>query len=349
MNTKHFDCHFEIKDIKQEGDLGIVEGFASTFGNVDKGRDIVQRGAFLDSIESIRSRKGHIPFLKQHNPNSIIGKVRAENMRETDQGLFIKAEINLGTTLGRDTFALLKEGDLDEFSIGFKTVKEEINAEKNVRNLITLELWEISVVTFPMNPDAIVTNVKSIFHDLPILRGENSEPNTQYEWDGVKALANIKTEKNHIGNAFLLENADNDEENKFLIADIVDGELKVIPRAVFTAAGALCGDRGTLGLSDEQKASVQRNIERYYEKLDIESPFKKGLGPNELGRMTIKQIKTYLRDNGFSVAGAEYLSCMASKGIKSLSNSGPKSQSDSGEERAFAEGLTDLTRKLKES
>ncbi len=342
MEKKVLDCQFsiDIKNIVEEDNIGIIEGIASAFGNVDDGRDIVVQGAFTESLRKIQSTKGKIPLLLQHSPKDVIGKIRSENIRETKEGLFVKAEINLGTTLGRDTFALVKNQDLDRFSIGYKTIESSIDTVNRARRLEVLDLWEVSVVSFAMNDKAAITAVKSIFHDLSILRDDDMQPNTRYEWDEAKALENITASQDDLKSAYLLENEEDDGENKFLIADIVDGELKAIPRAIFAAAGALCGDRGGLGLSDEQKTSMQRNIERYYEKLDIESPFKKGVGPNELGRMSPKQIKTYLRDNGFSGAGAEYLSHMASKGIKSLSDSGNNSPRDSGLD-ASLKGLRD--------
>lgn len=343
MKTKHFDCHFEIKSIKKEGDIGIVEGFASTFGNTDRVGDIIDPGAFTESLIEIERGKGHIPMLFQHRSDQVIGKFRAKDMRETDQGLFVRGEINLKTEKGRDTHALLEARDISDFSIGFRTREEHFDEVERVNHLEKLSLMEISIVTFPANEQAIVTDVKSVFHDLPILRDENSEPNTRHEWDKEKALENIEAFEGEKDHAFLWIDK---EDRKFLIADVIDGELKAVPRAIFAAAGALCGDRGALGISDDEKVAVRRNIERYYEKQDIESPFKKGLGPNELGRMSPKQIKTYLRENGFSVSGAEYLSHMASKGIKSLSDSGGNTQSDSGQVASVEYLLDELKSKV---
>ena len=163
-------------------------------------------------------------------------------------------------------------------------------------------------MTFPMNDLSRITAVKS----LPLLRNEDGTPDTKCPWDSAIAEINVKTL---------------DPEIECPFGDVVDGKLMAIPRGVFAAAGALASDRD---MPEEQKAATREVIEGYYKAMDMESPFEKGLGPNELGRMTIKQIKTYMRGHGFSGSGAEYLSHMIGKGIKSLSDSGTNSPSDSG-------------------
>lgn len=351
MKIEHFDCHFKIKEIKQDQDIGIVEGLASTFGNVDHMGDVIDQGAFKESIEDILNRKGHIPMLWQHDWRSVIGKFRANAMFETEEGLFVRGEINLNTQHGRDTHALLKAGDISDFSIGFRTRESHINDDTSTNHLEKVDLMEISIVTFPANDRAIVTAVKTVvpFQDLPILRNRDGEPNTRREWDSVKAIERVREftgsqdePSSSYKNAFLWfdgSNADNFTAYKLPIADIVGNEMVVIPRGVFAAAGALQGARGGVNIPDDQRPAVIVNVERYYDKMDLESPFTKGLGPNELGRMTPKMIKSYLRDNGFSVAGAEYLSDMANKGIKSLRDSGNNSPSDS--DNSSLKGLLD--------
>lgn len=340
-----FNCKFEMKDIKENGDIGIVEGLASTFGNTDRVGDVIVEGAFSESIQDIKGSKGHIPMLFQHDSRKVIGKFRAKDMKETTQGLFVKGEINLKTNLGKDTFELLKTEDISDFSIGFRIRESHFDDVDRVTRLEEIDLREISIVTFPCNEEAIVTGIKSVisFQDLPVLTNDEGEPNARHEWDSEKAIKNIKA----------LELSDDDYKNNFLyctddkeygpIVDVIKDEVIVIPRALFTAVGEIVSGKSII--PDEQVAKVTRNIERYYEKMGFESPFKKGLGRNELSRMSPKQIKSYMRDNGFSVAGAEYVSNMVNKGIKSLSNSGGTGPSNSDDSNGLKGLLTELKSK----
>lgn len=339
---KTLDFGFEVKSIKAEGDTGFVEGFASTFNNTDLVGDVIVRGAFTDTIRNITAAKGHIPMLWQHDRRNPIGKFRAEHMSEDGKGLFVKGEINLKVQQGRETFELLKADDISDFSIGFRTLEEEFDTARHVNIIQKIDLKEISLVTFPANIEAVVTGVKSVtpYEDLSILRCNDGSPNTKQDWDEGKAIENIKAFDGE-NTIYLWHDVEN-EKSFGVISDVIGGEIVVVPRAVFAAAGALAGMRGEM--ADEEKAGVQRNIERYYEKMDLESPFKKGLGPNELGRMSPKQIKSYMRANGFSNAGAEYASNMIKTGIKSLSDLGGKSQSDSDQ---TVTGLKELRDALK--
>ena len=326
------DCKLEIKRVDEENGIAIVEGFAATFGNTDLVNDVIVEGAFTESIAEIKAKKGHIPMLFQHEFRKIFGKFRATDMRETPAGLFVKGEINLRTDLGRNNFELLKAEDISDFSIGFRIRESHFDEVLGVNFLEKIDLKEISIVTFPANEMAVVTGVKSDAPDLPILRNFDGDPDTRKAWDSVLAVANI-SKLSSDENGLLWS----DETHKMTLADVVDSELVAIPRGIFAAAAALLG--GKSNIPDDQQPTVQKTIESYYAKMDLASPFSKGLGPNELSRMSPKMIKTYLRDNGFSVAGAEYLSDMANKGIKSLRDSGSKKPSDS--DNGSLKGLLD--------
>lgn len=332
-----FDCHFEIKNLHVENGIGIIEGLASTFGNTDRVGDVIAVGAFTDTIEEIKARKGHIPMLWQHDSRVVIGKFRASDMVETNQGLFVKGEINLNTAKGKDAHELLKAEDVSDFSIGFRTLESEFDEVARVNVIEKVDLREISIVTFPANEEAVVTAVKSVvpFQDLPIARNVDGTPDTRKEWnvetaaDNVLALAGDK-DSEVFKSAFLeLGEEEGEKVYKSQIADVIDGELAVVPRALFKAAAEV-----VISKSDTAD-HVKRNIERYYAKMDRESPFIKGISPDEVGCMSTKQIKTYLQNGGkFSRLGAERYTDLALKGEKyekSLSDSGNSSPSDSGE------------------
>ncbi|QKV18636.1 HK97 family phage prohead protease [Oricola thermophila] len=135
---------------------GRIAGYASVFGTVDLGRDLVERGAFAKSLE--RRGPGGIRMLFQHDPAQPIGRWTA--IREDARGLHVEGRISTEVAKGREVLALLRSGGLDGLSIGFRTVRARKDTRTGVRRIIEADLWEISVVTFPMHPEARVTAVK---------------------------------------------------------------------------------------------------------------------------------------------------------------------------------------------
>lgn len=153
-DLKYISAGFELKAEPDES--GVFEGYASVFGIVDRGNDVVLQGAF----EKTLARRGKIRMLWQHNPNEVIGVW--EDVREDSKGLFVRGRLLDGVQRGRESLELMRAGAIDSLSIGYKTVSAEYDDKRGVRNLSEIDLFEISVVTFPMLPDATVTDVKSI-------------------------------------------------------------------------------------------------------------------------------------------------------------------------------------------
>jgi len=135
---------------------GAVEGYASLFGEIDQARDMVMRGAFADTL----ARRGvnRIPMLFQHGPAEPIG-VWLE-LREDARGLLARGRLIPEVARARELLSLLSAGAIDGLSIGFKTVKGAIDPRTRVRRLIAVDLWEISIVTFPLLAGAHVRAVK---------------------------------------------------------------------------------------------------------------------------------------------------------------------------------------------
>jgi len=144
-------------DIKTEQE-GVFSGYASTFGNVDNGNDIVAKGAFTKSLAERPANK--VKLLSQHKTDEPIGIFT--EMFEDSKGLFVKGRLALGTQKGRETYELMKMGAIDGMSIGFRAnpEKQTYNESKRTRTLNEVQLLEISLVTFPMNERAIVQSVK---------------------------------------------------------------------------------------------------------------------------------------------------------------------------------------------
>ncbi|MFM2281027.1 MAG: hypothetical protein RLZZ444_3258 [Pseudomonadota bacterium] len=143
-------------EIKMLDGSGRFSGYASLFGEVDLGRDRVERGAFLRSL----ARRGApgVRMLYQHDPSEPIG--RWEVIREDGRGLYVEGVLSDGVARSREVHHLMKAGALDGLSIGFRTVRARAEPKSGVRLILEADLWEISIVTFPMLPGARVGEVK---------------------------------------------------------------------------------------------------------------------------------------------------------------------------------------------
>ena len=135
---------------------GSFEGYASLFGTVDMGQDVVMPGAFAESL--LKRGPSGIKMLWQHQASQPIGSW--QSVAEDGRGLKVKGRLNLNVSRAREILALMRDGALDGLSIGFKTEKSVRDKMTNVRRLTKLDLWEISVVTFPMLPEARISAVK---------------------------------------------------------------------------------------------------------------------------------------------------------------------------------------------
>ncbi len=128
-----------------------IEGYASVFGQGDQGGDVVAPGAFAASLAARGA--GRVRMLWQHDPAQPIGVW--EEVREDGRGLYVKGRLLTEVARGREAAALLEAGAIDGLSIGYRTVKAERDG-KGRRLLTQVELWEVSLVTFPMLPEARV-------------------------------------------------------------------------------------------------------------------------------------------------------------------------------------------------
>ena len=155
MNKK--DLSFEIKAVSDDG---LFSGYASVFDNVDSYGDIVRKGAFVESI-SEWERKGKMPpILWHHNPEDPIGVYT--KMQEDDKGLFVEGRLLIDDVpKARQTHALMKAGAIDGLSIGYKVKEYSFDAKNDIRELLKLKLGEVSIVTFPANPETRIEAVKS--------------------------------------------------------------------------------------------------------------------------------------------------------------------------------------------
>ena len=142
-------------------DRAEFDGYASVFGRVDLSGDKILPGAFGGKL--IPARISRVRMLYQHQTEAPIG--RWTDIREDHHGLFVRGELFLDTADGERVHRLVKGGAIDGLSIGFKTAKAR--AAPHGRALSKVELWEISVVTFPMSPTARIHRISEAGERLP--------------------------------------------------------------------------------------------------------------------------------------------------------------------------------------
>ena len=150
--------------IKATGEDGTVEGYGSVFGVRDNYDDVIAKGAFIQSLKDHKAAGTMPAMLWQHDADKPIG-VWTE-MVEDEKGLRIKGQLAMETVKGKEAHALLKMGALNGLSIGFMSKEWSYDRETEVRTLTAIDLWEVSLVTFPANEKARVTNVKASPDDV---------------------------------------------------------------------------------------------------------------------------------------------------------------------------------------
>lgn len=148
-----------IKALGADDKVGTFEGYASVFGVVDSYRERVMPGAFIQSLVDHKQRGTKVKMFFYHDPRMVIG--RWVDMAEDKKGLYVKGQLNLNVNAGREAHELLKTGDMDGISIGYREVEAENDGATGVRNLIKLDLVEASLVSLPANVRAVVDDVKS--------------------------------------------------------------------------------------------------------------------------------------------------------------------------------------------
>lgn len=155
----HVEVFSEIKAMHEtDPEKGTFEGYGSIFKNTDLGNDVIMPGAFTKSLANTGA-KG-VKLLYQHKSDMPIGVF--DEISEDSSGLRVKGRLALNTQAGREAYELMKMGALDGLSIGFRVNPKaiEYDNKKRTRYIKEVDLMEISLVTFPMNPKARIRSVK---------------------------------------------------------------------------------------------------------------------------------------------------------------------------------------------
>ena len=153
---------------------GVFVGYASLFGVRDAAGDMVMPGAFAASLK-IRGA-ANIRMLFQHDPAEPVGTWL--EMIENERGLYVRGRLDCNVQRGRELLSLLESGGLDGLSIGFKTVSAAREKFTRTRQLLAVDLWEVSLVTFPMLMGARVSELKR--HAFATAERLFQQPNRQH-------------------------------------------------------------------------------------------------------------------------------------------------------------------------
>lgn len=180
----------ERKSFKFESKVNLekntFEGYAAAFNNKDSHNDIIEPGAFAKTLKESTNR---IKVLWQHDTWSPIG-IPTE-MYEDNKGLYVRAKISQ-TQQGKDALILMKDGVINELSIGYNAIKHMMDEETGVRHLKELKLMEFSPVTWASNDQAIITGAKQSMELQAMLKGINdikpTNMNTNLINEAIEAL-----------------------------------------------------------------------------------------------------------------------------------------------------------------
>lgn len=195
IDTK-FQVPFELKALKDDGTFS---GYGSVFDVEDCYKEVVKAGAFKKSLAAWKKKGQLPPMLWQHDARLPIGKYTS--MKEDGQGLLVEGKLLKDSIqLAADAYTLLKEGVVTGLSIGFVTKRHEWDSEQRTRYLLEVDLWELSLVTFPANQEAGVTAVKSAdeigsireFEDFLKLHGYSDREATRIASKGFTSGLNVR-------------------------------------------------------------------------------------------------------------------------------------------------------------
>lgn len=153
----HHDIGFQIKEVRNSGTFA---GYGSVYGNVDSGLDIMAKGCFTESLADMAAKSRMPAMLWQHRQGEPIGAYTA--MKEDENGLYVEGKLALKTQRGAEAYELMQMKAISGLSIGFQTRTDSYDQKSGIRTVTKADLWEVSLVTFPMNDMARVATVKSI-------------------------------------------------------------------------------------------------------------------------------------------------------------------------------------------
>lgn len=342
------DTVFKIKQINEDENYGYIEGYASVFDIPDTYKDIVKKGAFLKNIENKKnSDDPTIPMLWSHEKNNPIGYFSVNEMFEDDLGLYVKGKILLSIPQGRTVYSLLKAGVCNKMSIGYIIRKDYYNTMNRTRELIDIDLYEISLVMFPANKSAKILNVKSMINikDFDISNPEKVIDCKQAEENINKILENKEYKEEDF---YLLNNS---EQREGLFVDIVDGKPEINIKSIVDFSKK--ENIKNLNINETQKKQLETKINSLFslirEKtndLTYISPFEVQQGI--ISNFTIKDCERFLKKAGLTNSGFKTFFERIGE-LKGCGNKKPKKTNQSKNEEVVEESKKEIDHSLDEN
>lgn len=161
MKRKVRNFTFDVKEVDEEGNFS---GYASVYHVIDAYREKVAPGAFGKSLDKWKAKGRLPPALWQHRPAEPVGPFT--KMVEDERGLYTEGRLLVKEVQrAAEARALMKARAVDGMSIGFNSIIEEWDNEQKLTTLKEIDLWEVSIVTFPANSESLITEVRSMFGD----------------------------------------------------------------------------------------------------------------------------------------------------------------------------------------
>jgi len=356
ISNKQKNVTFCIKQDASED--GVFTGMASTFGNIDSDNDIIVEGAFTKSLQSGRK----IRLLSQHNMGEPIGTIT--EVIQTSKGLQVTGKLTLEVQKAKEVRALIQDGAIDSFSIGFMINDSEFDNDRGVRLIKEADLFEVSIVTFPANDQAEIFTMKNDTTLLtkaasPFQEDISFAPSTT-PWDGDAAVTrwrafsdSVEAPSDDYFKGFLFWDAENPElfgSYKLPFVDIIGGKMVAVPRGLSAALGAIRGARGGIDIPESDREQIERNILRYQEMIQEPEEDSGHLDDEEEEKSqfkmsSLKEAESLLRTKGFSrkeattfVSGLKKIA----KQSESVAKEVEEKSSDSIDNEALLEELKDL-------
>lgn len=294
MERKYIDVPFELKQMEEDSDFFFFEGIGAT-GDIDRGADKIIPGASAESLAAMTPA-----LFYAHNPEMPLG-IYTSAVEDTEGKILVKGKMpKEDDFVSKRIVPQMKVGSIGSLSIGFTIEPGGAEFVNGIRLLKKIKIWEISLVTIPMNENAVVTSIKSAsFQDLPLA-------DAGHAWDAAAAKARVSEftgsedkPSDNYKKCFFRCNTEKPSEfgsYELPFVDVIDGELKAIPRAIFAAAASG---------KNSDNIDVKGHIERYYEKMGRESPFseKSCFRVDDLESITEREFEQLLK-GGITMSGS---------------------------------------------
>jgi HK97 family phage prohead protease len=238
MDKETKALRFEVRALAEDGTF---EGIASAYGGPpDSYGDVIEKGAFTKTIDD---HKGEVVVLWQHDTTEPIGRGELE---DTTEGLIIKGRLELDLLTAQKAYVALRTKLVKGLSIGFRTIRKK--TEKGIRKLLEIKLYEISLVTFPANDRAMVTDVKSALTDL--MDEMKVSASVWGTWSAFDSIV-IRT---------MFDKEMTTEDKLDLLADTFD-EFKTVFLTALPEYFKLRNLSSDTGINDEDRTAIVKSID----------------------------------------------------------------------------------------